>query len=106
MRWLLPLFLLCNSVRVQAEVMRVTWKTAHAAAPPQFTRPSADFLPAFRMALTALPESAIVALALSQPALLGLTNAQAGAMRPLVAERYASAGGGALCVRWWRSAMR
>ncbi|MDB6005053.1 MAG: hypothetical protein JWR15_2040 [Prosthecobacter sp.] len=61
----------------------------HAAAPPQFTRPAADFLPAFRLALTALPESAIVALALSQPALLGLTNAQAATMRPLVAERYA-----------------
>lgn len=69
--------------------MQVTWKTAHAAAPPQFTRPTADFLPAFRLALTALPESAIVALALSQPTLLGLTNAQATTMRPLVAERYA-----------------
>ena len=90
MRWLLPLFLLGSSLSVHAdEVLRVTWKTTHAAAPPQFTRPAADFLPAFRLALTALPESAIVALALSQPALLGLTNAQAATMRPLVAERYA-----------------
>jgi predicted esterase len=90
MRWLLPIFLFCGGLTVRAdEVIRVTWKTAHAAAPPQFTRPAADFLPMFRLALNTLPESAIVALALSQPALLGLTPAQAGMMRPLVAERYA-----------------
>ncbi len=91
MRWLLPIFLFCGVWAVRAdEVIRVTWKTTHAAAPPQFTRPSADFLPMFRLALATLPESAIVTLALSQPALLGLTPAQAGLMRPLVAERYAS----------------
>ena len=90
MRWLLPFFLICGSWAVHAdEVIRVTWKTTHAAAPPQFSRPAADFLPMFRLALTTLPEAAIVTLALSQPALLGLTPAQAGMMRPLVAERYA-----------------
>ena len=90
MRWRLLLFLICGSWAVHAdEVIRVTWKTTHAAAPPQFSRPAADFLPMFRLALTTLPESAIVALALSQPAMLGLTPAQAAMMRPLVAERYA-----------------
>lgn len=90
MRWLLSLFLLCCISVVRAdEVIQVTWKTAHAATPPQFSRPVADFLPAFRLALVALPESAIITLALSQPALLGLTNAQAATMRPLVAARYA-----------------
>lgn len=43
----------------------------------------------FRLALNTLPESAIVTLALSQPAMLGLTPAHAATMRPLVAERYA-----------------
>lgn len=90
MRWLLLPLLFAGSLKGHAEeVIRVTWKTAHAAAPPQFSRPAADFLPMFRLALTTLPESAIVALALSQPALLGLTPAQAAMMRPLVAERYA-----------------
>lgn len=90
MRWLLSLFLICGSWAVHAdEVIRVTWKTTHSAAPPQFSRPAADFLPMFRLALTTLPESAIVALALSQPAMLGLTPAQAAMMRPLVADRYA-----------------
>ena len=90
MRLLLLFFLICGSWAVHAdEVIRVTWKTTHAAAPPQFSRPAADFLPMFRLALTTLPEAAIVTLALSQPALLGLTPAQAGMMRPLVAERYA-----------------
>lgn len=90
MRWLLPLYLLCRAATLHAdEVIPVTWKTTHAAAPPEFSRPAADFLPMFRLALTTLPESAIVALALSQPALLGLSPAQAATMRPLVAERYA-----------------
>jgi predicted esterase len=90
MRWLLLIFLFCGPLPVRAdEVIQVTWKTANAAAPPQFTRPAADFLPMFRLALTTVPESSIVTLALSQPALLGLTPAQAAMMRPLVAERYA-----------------
>jgi len=90
MRWLLPFFLICGTWAVHAdEVIQVTWKTTHAAAPPQFSRPAADFLPMFRLALSTLPEAAIVTLALSQPAMLGLTPAQAAMMRPLVAERYA-----------------
>ncbi|WP_377166277.1 alpha/beta fold hydrolase [Prosthecobacter fluviatilis] len=70
------------------EVVRITWKTAHAAPPPEFRPPASDLLPMFRLALNTLPESAIVALALSQPSLLSLTPAQAAKMRPLVAERY------------------
>ncbi|WP_395750556.1 alpha/beta fold hydrolase [Prosthecobacter sp.] len=70
------------------EVIRVTWKTAHAAAPPQFARPASDFLPMFRLALTSLPESAIVSMALSQPAVLGLSQEQAAMMRPLLEARY------------------
>ena len=90
MRWLLPFFLICGTWAVHAdEGIQVTWKTTHAAAPPQFSRPAADFLPMFRLALSTLPEAAIVTLALSQPAMLGLTPAQAAMMRPLVAERYA-----------------
>lgn len=90
MRWLVLLPLFCIAVSTRAdEVIRVTWKTTHAAPPPQFTRPAADYLPAFRLGLAALPESAIVALALSQPAILGLTPQQAAEMRAPVAERYA-----------------
>ncbi|WP_395741788.1 alpha/beta fold hydrolase [Prosthecobacter sp.] len=90
MRRLLLPFLFASFLGAQAdEVIRVSWNTAHGASPPQLSRPAADFLPAFRLALTTLPESAIVALALSQPSMLGLTPAQAGMMRPLVAERYA-----------------
>jgi predicted esterase len=89
MRWILLLLLFAMSLRARAdEVIRVTWKTAHAAEPARFAPPAADFLPAFRLALTALPESAIVSLALSQPAVLGLTNAQARMMGPLVTARY------------------
>lgn len=70
------------------EVVKVTWTTAHASPPPQLARPAADFLPYFRLALSTMPESAIVTLCLSQPVILGLTEAQATTMRPLVAARY------------------
>jgi len=89
MRWLLSIFLFCGSLKVRAdEVIRVSWQTAHPAAPVQLDRPAADFLPMFRLALTNLPESAIVTLALSQPALLGLNSTQAATLRPLATARY------------------
>ncbi len=75
------------SVRA-AEVLQVTWPTSHAAQPLKLQTPSSGLLPAFRLALNALPESSIVPLALSQPALLGLNQKQAESLRPLTAERY------------------
>jgi pimeloyl-ACP methyl ester carboxylesterase len=45
-------------------------------------------LPALQLAISTLPESAVVTLALSQPALLGLSSDQAAALGPLVARRY------------------
>lgn len=90
MRWLLPLLCLgAAGVSRSAEILRVSWKTAHAASPPQFSPPASDYLPGFRLALSVMPESAIVALSLSQPALLGLTQTKAASMRAPVAERYA-----------------
>jgi pimeloyl-ACP methyl ester carboxylesterase len=71
-----------------AEVVQVSWPTAHAAQPLELQQPAANLLPAFRIAIAALPESSIVALALSQPALLGLTENQARELQPLTAQRY------------------
>lgn len=51
-------------------------------------RPASDYLPSFRVAIEWLPESSIVALALSQPSLLGLTQEQSARLQPLVAKRY------------------
>lgn len=85
----LVLFIGCVTFLHADEVVQVTWKTQHAAAPPQFAPSQAALLPAFRFALETLPESSVVALAFSQPALLGLTPAQAGTLQPLVAARYA-----------------
>lgn len=87
---ILAICLFCSASRCRsAEVVQVTWQTQKAAPAVQFTRPLADFLGPFRLAMQVLPESSIVALALSQPAMLGLTDAQAAVMRPRVAERYA-----------------
>jgi hypothetical protein len=70
------------------EVIRVTWPTKHASKPAVLQKPAADLLPAFRAALAILPESNIVAIALSQPAFLGLTEPEAVRLRQLCAERY------------------
>jgi pimeloyl-ACP methyl ester carboxylesterase len=70
------------------EVLRVTWATRHASKPAALQKPASDLLPAFRAALNILPESNIVAIALSQPAFLGLTEPEAARLRQLCAERY------------------
>jgi pimeloyl-ACP methyl ester carboxylesterase len=71
-----------------AEVIQVSWPTSHAAQPLELQPAAANLLPAFRIAIAALPESSTVALALSQPALLGLTESQARELQPLTAQRY------------------
>lgn len=88
MKPLFGLWLLCASQAGAAEVFQVTWQTQHASPPLSVGGQVAQFLPAFRVALQHLPEGMIVSLALSQPALLGLTAEQAKTLQPLVAERY------------------
>ena len=70
------------------EVLNVTWPTFHASPPPALTPPASTFLPAFRIALNVFSESNIVALALSQPAFLGLPPEDAVRLQPLVLNRY------------------
>lgn len=71
-----------------AEVMQVTWPTQHGSPPASVSGQAGQFMPAFRTALKNLPEGMIVSLALSQPAMLGLTAEHAKTLQPLVAERY------------------
>jgi pimeloyl-ACP methyl ester carboxylesterase len=86
-RLFLALFLAAASA-VGSEVVQVAWATANASPPVSLPANAQGYLPAFRLAMQALPESAIIALALSQPPVLGLTPAQAATLQPLVAERY------------------
>src|SRR5881628_2502703 len=79
---------LCLGQADAQEVLRVTWATQHASKPAALQKPASDLLPAFRAALTVLPESNIVAMALSQPAFLGLTEPEAARLRQLCAARY------------------
>ena len=78
-----------NTTSLAQQVTRITWPTRHASKPVNLTRPAADFLPAFRLALKVSSESNIVALALSQPASLGLSEADAAKLQTLCADRYA-----------------
>src|SRR4051812_38930209 len=71
-----------------AELVQVTWATTNASNPPDLPAPASNYLPAFRLAIQALPESSTVALALSQPAILNLTTEQASRLQPLTAARY------------------
>jgi len=71
-----------------AELLQVTWPTRNASPPLRLDPSASQLLPAFRFAMAALPEASIVTLALSQPALLGLTQAQASVLQPLTARRY------------------
>ena len=71
-----------------AEVALLSWDTKQAAPVQTICGDAQHLLPAFRLGLSTLPESAIVTLALSQPALLGLTRAQSATLAPLIARRY------------------
>ncbi|MEZ5387322.1 MAG: alpha/beta hydrolase [Prosthecobacter sp.] len=78
--WVLP--------AAAAEVLQITWPTQNASPPATVSGQAAQLMPAFRVALQNLPEGMIVSLALSQPAILGLSAGEAKTLQPLVAERY------------------
>jgi pimeloyl-ACP methyl ester carboxylesterase len=71
-----------------AEVIQLKWSTIHGAPPGKLPPRQEEFLPAFRLSLVTLPESAIVGIALSQSGLLGLSAGQSETLLPLAAERY------------------
>ncbi len=77
-------FLLWLSSGLAAEVRVLEWESRSTATPVTgLGREAEAWLPSFRLALATLPESASVALALSQPALLGLPPDQANGLCPL-----------------------
>jgi hypothetical protein len=85
------LILVCLEIFSSAEgreVVALTWPTRYAAPPPALPKATAELLPGFRVALTNLPESATISLALSQPTLLGMSPDAAARLQPLVAKRY------------------
>lgn len=71
-----------------AGLVSLSWETKQASPVQTIGGDAQQLLPAFRLGLATLPESAIVTLALSQPALLGLTPAQSATLAPLIAKRY------------------
>lgn len=83
-------FVLCLQEIPAQEVLRITWPTKHASPPVVLSGPASDFLPAFRVGLSLLPESNVVSLALSQPAFLGLSQQDATNLQSLFEERYQS----------------
>ena len=71
-----------------AELVGISWTSSHACEPAKLATGGDKWLPAFRASLRVLPVSAMVKIALSQPAQLGLSEVQAKELLPLVAERY------------------
>lgn len=88
MNCLQSLWLLLTLSAPAAEVFQATWPTQHGSPPPVVSGQAAQFMPAFRTALKNLPEGMIVSLALTQPALLGLTPEHSQTLQPLIAARY------------------
>ena len=87
-RWLMILLATFAGSAKAAEIIQVTWPTKHASPPLRLEPKVMAWMPAFRMALGSVPEATTVNLALTQPALLGLTVEQAQQPQPLVAEQY------------------
>jgi pimeloyl-ACP methyl ester carboxylesterase len=73
---------------LMAEVASLSWETRVSAPVQTLPGNAQKLLPAFRLGLEALPESSILTLALSQPALLGLSRSQSAELAPLVSKRY------------------
>lgn len=80
--------LMLSLVGQGAELWQVTWPSESASPLPKLDANASRLLPAFHLAMATLPEPSIVTLALSQPPLLGLTQAQASTLQPLTAQRY------------------
>lgn len=70
------------------QIMQVRWPTGHAAQPVMLNGAAKEWLPAFRIALTSLPEASIITLCLSQPQMLGLPAEDGRVLQRLVSERY------------------
>jgi hypothetical protein len=78
----------CGALRAQ-EVVRVSWPTRSAAAPPTGAE-AAVYMPMLRAGVARLPESNVVSLALAQSAALGLSEADAAKLNALISRRYAA----------------
>jgi hypothetical protein len=83
-------FVLCLQKILAQEVLRIAWPTTHASPPAVLQRPASDFLPAFHVGLSLLPESNVVSLMLSQPSFLGLSQQDATNLQSLFEGRYQS----------------
>lgn len=71
------------------EVIQITWPTRHAAEPPTLNEQQRQWLPAFQMAVAALPEESLIAMALMQGPLLGLGDAEGKRLQTLFSNYYA-----------------
>lgn len=82
------LSLLAAASLVSAATVDIAWPTKSASPPPSLPAGQAEWLPAFRTALTLLPESVIVSMALGQPQILGIPPEESRKLGPLVAAQY------------------
>lgn len=81
---------LLSALSVSGETFDLRWPTSHAIKPPEsgLTPEQAQWLPAFRASLEWLPESAIIALSLSQSQILSVPSETSARIAPLLTARY------------------
>ena len=90
MKVIVPFLLLATCMTLHGQKVEVMeWMSTATAQPAKLQSSGAEWLPAFRLALRALPEKDIVALSLSQPQMLGLSKQDAASLHRLTQERYA-----------------
>lgn len=87
---LLPALLAGTACAQAVTVLPLSWPTKLAAAPvdAELEDRVRQWLPAVRLAVRTLPESAVIGLALGQAELLGLPKEQAAQLGRLVSRRY------------------
>ena len=85
---LIALTFLYAQSSVARQVVQVRWPSKHASSPVSVGGVQGEWLPAFRLALAAMPEEAIVSSSLSQGQWLGLRPDEAKRLQELFSNYY------------------
>jgi predicted esterase len=84
----IALMVLCAQSSIAQRVVQIRWPSKHASPPVSIAGVQGEWLPAFRLAVAAMPEETIVATSLSQGQWLGLRPDEAKKLQGLFSNYY------------------
>jgi pimeloyl-ACP methyl ester carboxylesterase len=80
---------LSGALSVSAQqVIQITWPSRLAAEPLGLEQQQKQWMPALQLAFSSLPEESVIALGLTQGAILGLEESEANRLQPLLSSYY------------------